>query len=79
MPSIRRNQVAPLRSPYIVRALLTGKNAIEQMADDFRVIATRLGNVDRADLELLGWLNAQIDLHGGAARQKALAMEVRAA
>jgi hypothetical protein len=79
MPSPRRNEVTSLRSPYLVRALLTGKNAIAQMADDFRVINTRRGHVDREDLELLGWLNPQIDLHGTAARQKALAMEVRAA
>jgi hypothetical protein len=77
MPSLRRNEVAPLRSPYIVRALLTGQDAIAQMADDFRVVATRIGHVDRDDLTLLGWLNAQIDKHGDAARQKALRAEVR--
>jgi hypothetical protein len=77
MTSIRRNEIVALRSPYVVRALLAGKKAVEQMADDFRIINTRLGHVDRDDLELLGWLNEQIDKHGGAARQKALAAEVR--
>lgn len=60
-------------SPYIVRSRLKADDAVVQMADDFRVINANRGGVEREDLETLGWLPQQIDLHKAAARQRAIA------
>ncbi|MGD9766809.1 MAG: hypothetical protein AB7U62_04125 [Pseudolabrys sp.] len=52
-------------NPFLDRAALTDKQAIlAQMADDFRIIATNAGGVDREHLELVGWLPAQIERYG---------------
>jgi hypothetical protein len=57
-------QMAATYSPNLNRASLKGKAAIEQMADDCRVIAANAGSVDRDTLRHLGWLPAQLDRYG---------------
>ena len=54
------------------RSTLRGTKAVEQMADDMRMIKTRAGSATRDDLALIGWTSLQIDLHNAAARELAL-------
>ena len=65
--------VSPIIDTSLVaaRSTLTEKAAVDQMADDFRTIATRSGGVTREDLSVAGWTTAQIDAHGTAARELA--------
>jgi hypothetical protein len=64
---------APTSAITAARAPMTGKAAVEQMADDMRIINTRNGNVTTDDLSLLGWTGKQIAEHGAAAREAAAA------
>lgn len=57
------------------RAGLTGDEAIERMADDFRYAKTRLGNVTESDMSLLGWKKSQLTEFGAAAREAAYTLE----
>lgn len=57
------------------RAALTGEAAVEQLADDMRFAATRLGNATREDMSLLGWKYSQLTEHEAAARERAYALE----
>jgi hypothetical protein len=57
------------------RAQLSGIAAVEQLADDMRYAKTRLGNVTRDDMSLLGWRRGQLDEHESAARELAYALE----
>lgn len=67
-----------MSSPYIARAELRARDKIvEQMADDMAVIETRRGFVDRDDLELLGWLQQQINLYAADARRLAQKKAIR--
>lgn len=67
-----------LYSPFLVRATLKARDKIiDQMADDLAVLETRRGYVDAEDLELLGWLPAQINTCGADARRKAIAAALR--
>jgi hypothetical protein len=60
-------------SPFLVRAALKSEVvAIEQMADDFRVIAASKGDVDAGDLKLIGWTPEQIAKHGDIAAMLAM-------
>lgn len=62
-------------SPYLDRAAIrSAERAVDQMADDFRVIIAAKGGVDADDLELLGWTAPQIEQHGKSARQRAMAL-----
>lgn len=71
--------LAPLPSipPFIGTALvapragLTGREAVRQMADDFRQAAYREGGITRDGLALLGWKASQIDTLAGEARELA--------
>lgn len=65
------------RSPLVVRSLLTGRNALGQMADDFRTLVVTAGGVVAEDLLVLGWTQEQINQHGAKARTKALEASVR--
>ena len=65
------------RSPLIVRSLLAGRNAVEQMADDFRTLVVTKGGIDAEDLLVIGWTQAQINAHGHSARTLALHAAVR--
>ncbi|MCS3725461.1 hypothetical protein [Bradyrhizobium betae] len=58
-------------SPYLDRAKLRGKEAIEQMANDFLMFAASAGSVNQDDLELLGWTRTQVVLHTSDARHLA--------
>lgn len=72
--SERARLLAPLAASAAIsapRPHLKGQAAIDQMADDLRVIKTRAGGVSRDDLALLGWTQSQIDRHGTAARERA--------
>jgi hypothetical protein len=64
-------------SPFLNRAALTGNRALDQMTDDLRVLAANAGCVVDADLELLGWLPAQIGKHGVSAARAARAKSDR--
>ena len=82
MTKARRRTIQPLAisaSLVAPRAPMTGKAAVEQMADDFRVINTRAGNVTTDDLSLVGWTQAQIAKHGVAARELAAAQSTASA
>lgn len=65
------------RSAMVVRSLLTGRVAVEQMADDFRTLVVSKGDVNAEDLLVIGWTQAQINTHGHQARTLALAAAVR--
>ena len=56
-------------SPYLDRARLKGKTAIEQMAHDFQMFAASAGSINQDDLEILGWTPSQITLHAADARR----------
>lgn len=58
-------------SPYLDRARLRGKTAIEQMAHDFLMFAASAGSVNQDDLEILGWTKTQVMLHASDARHYA--------
>ncbi len=64
-------------SPNIDRSALRGSAAVERMADDFRLICANNNAVEENDMLVLGWTQAQITLHGAAARQHALALAAR--
>jgi hypothetical protein len=64
-------------SPLVVRSLLTGKAAIDQMADDFRRLVVTKGGVDADDLLVAGWTQIQITTYGNRAREIALRESVR--
>ncbi|MBR0687301.1 phospholipase [Bradyrhizobium manausense] len=51
------------------RASLEGAQAIHQMAEDLRTMATRGDGVTAFDLRRVGWTNAQISAHVDAARE----------
>lgn len=57
------------------RAALDGADAIHQMAEDMRTIATRSDGVTAFDLRRVGWTAAQITAHGEAARELGYARE----
>ncbi|WP_316189441.1 hypothetical protein [Bradyrhizobium sp. SZCCHNS1054] len=61
------------------RPSLKGREAVAQMADDMRIIATRVGNVTVDDLTLIGWRHDQVDLHNAAARELATELSTVAA
>jgi hypothetical protein len=67
------------RSPLIVRSLLSGNEATEHMADDFRTLVVNKGGVEAEDLHVLGWTQEQINKHAQAARFLALKWSVREA
>lgn len=58
-------------SPYLNRAALRGREAVEQMADDFRMLVTSCGGVTQDDLEALGWPAATVIAIGKQARLQA--------
>lgn len=66
--------LAPVAMPRD-RASLSDAAAIHQLADDFRVMATRGDGVTFADLMLAGWTAEQINAHGEAARRLGYARE----
>ncbi len=66
-------------SPFLDRARLGGKAALAQMTDDLRVLAANAGCITEGDLELLGWLPAQIAKHGIEAGRQARARSERVA
>lgn len=73
-PFVPQHKRAALRmaySPYLDRAKLRGKAAIEQMAFDFQMFAASAGSVNQEDLEILGWTRTQITLHASDARHAA--------
>lgn len=73
-PFIPREKRAAFRmsySPYLDRAKLRGKHAIEQMAHDFQMFAASAGSINQDDLEILGWTRTQITLHAPDARHYA--------
>lgn len=51
------------------RSTLDGAQAIHQMAEDFRTMATRSDGVTADDLRRAGWTAAQISEHADAARE----------
>lgn len=53
------------------RAPMKGTTAVEQMADDMRIVNTRVGTVTVDDLSLIGWTRTQLEKHGQAARELA--------
>ncbi|WP_316216595.1 hypothetical protein [Bradyrhizobium sp. SZCCHNR3003] len=53
------------------RPLLRGREAIEQMADDMRIMVTRTGGVTTDDLTLIGWKQEQVDTLAPRARNLA--------
>jgi hypothetical protein len=57
--------------PFINRAALRGRDAIEQMAEDFRIFAANAGSVSETDLQVLGWRQAQITSIAADAREYA--------
>lgn len=65
------------RSPLVVRSQLTGRNALAQMADDFRMMVVTAGGVVADDLLVIGWTQAQINTLGAKARTRALEASVR--
>jgi len=56
------------------RTALSGEAAIEQLADDMRIAATRLGYATKEDMSLLGWKQAQLTEYEAAARERAYAL-----
>lgn len=71
----------PLVSTYLKtpRSEITrAAEAIDQMADDMRLLAARNGDVTEDDLSLIGWKLAQIRKHGTAARERACELETAA-
>jgi len=64
-------------SAFLARATLPRSRAIEQMADDMRVLAANKGDVTEHDLELLGFTAQQISLLGRDAAQRAQALSLR--
>ncbi|WP_316224685.1 MULTISPECIES: hypothetical protein [unclassified Bradyrhizobium] len=58
---------------------LKGREAIEQMADDMRVIVTRTGGVTAEDLTLIGWKRDQVETLNGRARDLAIQLSTVAA
>lgn len=65
------------RSPLIVRSLLAGRAAVDQMADDFRTLVVTKGGVEAEDLLVIGWTQAQVNQHGSEARTLGLMETVR--
>ncbi len=61
------------------RPALKGTAAVEQMADDLRVINTRTGGVTADDLTLAGWTREQIERHVADARETATRLSTVAA
>ena len=77
LPSARRRIAAEKRGafrlsfrPYVDRAALAGRAAIEQMAEDFQTFVANVGSISQDDLEVLGWTRAQIVLHAQDARER---------
>jgi type II secretory pathway component PulM len=66
-------------SPFLNRGRLSKAAAVNQMADDLRVLSANAGSITADDMELLGWTAAQLALHGLAARRRALARSERSA
>jgi len=64
-------------SPLIVRSRLKSRDAIAQMAEDFRQLVVTTGGVLAEDLLVIGWTQQQIDAHGSRARTRALEASVR--
>jgi hypothetical protein len=64
-------------SPFLDRAKLAGRAAVAQMTDDLRVLTANAGCITEADLELMGWLPAQIAKHGRDATRQARAKSER--
>lgn len=86
MPKTRKPLPKPgfvkmtVQSPYLNRAAIDDtKQAVAQMADDFRVVVVNTGGVMESDLELLGWTPAQIEAHGKAAARLARSQSDRVA
>lgn len=75
----RTRLVAPIRTTVVSRPDLKGQHAVAAMADDMRVIKTRVGSVTRDDLGMVGWATAQIDAHHVAARELAERLSLAAA
>ncbi|UZE51095.1 hypothetical protein ONR75_11040 [Rhodopseudomonas sp. P2A-2r] len=61
------------------RPELKGQEAVSQMADDMRVIKTRVGSVTCEDLGMIGWMMVQVDHHHAAARELAERLSLAAA
>lgn len=77
MPLSRRPaDLIRIRYPA-ARSLLAGRAAVDQMADDFRVLVVTKGSVENEDLLVAGWKQDQINAHGAAARIQALEETVR--
>lgn len=71
MPSEKRCAFRMAYSPFLDRARLRGRAAIEQMAHDFQMFAASAGSINQDDLEILGWTPTQIALHASDARRYA--------
>lgn len=67
-------KLAPRAAP-VDRAALSGAEAIHQLAEDFRTMATRGDGVTFADLILAGWSREQILAFGEPARRLGYARE----
>ncbi len=68
----------PLVSTYLKTPrseIKRAAEAVDQMADDMRLLAARNGDVTESDLSLIGWKLAQIRKHGTAARERACELE----
>lgn len=65
-------------SPLIVRSRLAARDAVAQMAEDFRQLVVTAGGVVNEDLLVIGWTQQQINAHGSRARTRALEHSVRA-
>lgn len=58
-------------SPYLDRSRLRGREAIDQMANDFLAFAASAGSINQDDLEIIGWTRSQVSLHASDARHVA--------
>lgn len=70
-PAAKRSALKMTYSPYLDRAKLRGKEAIDQMANDFLMFAANAGSINQDDLEVMGWTRTQIVLHASDARHLA--------
>jgi hypothetical protein len=67
-PREKRSALKMTYSPYLDRSRLRGKDAIDQMANDFLMFAASAGSINQDDLEIIGWTKSQIALHVSDAR-----------
>jgi hypothetical protein len=70
-PSEKRCALKMAYSPYLDRARLRGRDAIDQMANDFLMFRASAGSINQEDLEVIGWTRSQISLHASDARHLA--------